>query len=914
MKRGVLLFGVLIAVLSLSAGQEVLKGAAAIAKFPTRLQDSDIAHLTDASWCQILPGVEYFYGRFDKLYDTTANDVSFFKIDYRNAPLRMKFVDNRRNGGSNKQTSYVASKCDALFGINATFPDWFSKMEGTVVKDGYKDGGLAFNDDKTFEFFKSSWFTEHPQGEGFANVFSTEAMGLYHGNQFLTGITGRAPYTFLGATTNGVLYICVVDGRTSRSQGLSYGTTHAFLVELGCYDGMCIDGGGSTTMVCRKDLIPADINPLVHPSDNADAKPNYYTMNHTTDNPERAVCNQLMFVEDVGTITSTLGRHGSCSLGSGKVKFEKNSSQSFTITADSGYLIAGLAVNGELIAAAKGKASYTGTLVAAGDESIVASFARRDAWWMNPTVRNDFLLEAKSGNAATDLTTQHPDVCLDEEERDVFFSTSVHGYSAGSYLTGLREYGVADLKARAAGETITPVMGTDKNVNGTGIYAYSIAASRAAGAVIAMQKPNSGTKYPVVCPIGGEWGGGSAFGSTRDDRYVTSVMSFPDDVNQYHTTSPGVFGTDGTKFYGGYSRNSHIHEFDVRRGSDGRLEFHHTGKVIKFKANVSALARKSMSVGGQMKDLLFTAIHSSSLDAICIVTPGELQVATNSSSLPVTLTIPYKLDNIAVTGLADGTPRVIGHVLNTSDAQHGNYVVYDLVDDLSGFRFAEPIAVVDAQTAFGRATGCVASLDDDSAAFINYYSAKELHALTVCGRVESVELPEIVDDPKSTLTGSSGGGYVLRPGFGNKSVTVRIPDGVDASKVRVEVSPSVETVKPAGATLAVMVGANEITGYLSIPVATAEGVVDLSSATVRPEYVREALDVDKGAQIDLHDLMNPSLTTARTRPGLTYVLCEGRALSGLASGDSTVGNGSAWTPHVTVRGGTCGFYAIGVTK
>ena len=48
--------------LSAFAEQTVLKGAAAIAKFPARLQNSDIAHLKDASWCQLMDGVEYFYG------------------------------------------------------------------------------------------------------------------------------------------------------------------------------------------------------------------------------------------------------------------------------------------------------------------------------------------------------------------------------------------------------------------------------------------------------------------------------------------------------------------------------------------------------------------------------------------------------------------------------------------------------------------------------------------------------------------------------------------------------------------------------------------------------------------------------------------------------------------------------------
>lgn len=236
------------------AEQTKLTGAKAIAKFPARLQNSDIAHLADAVWCEVMDGVEYFYGEFDKLYDTTANDVYYFKINYQQAKVRMEFVDGkgttsgrRSPGGSGTMTTSVAAKsCNALFGINCTFPAWFAKMDGSFVFDGTKEGGLALNDNKTFEFFKSAWWKTHPSADGYRDAFSTEALGLYHGERILTGTTwDKAPYTFMGATQDGsTLYVCVVDGRTSRSQGLGYGTVHDFLVELGCYDGMCLDGGG----------------------------------------------------------------------------------------------------------------------------------------------------------------------------------------------------------------------------------------------------------------------------------------------------------------------------------------------------------------------------------------------------------------------------------------------------------------------------------------------------------------------------------------------------------------------------------------------------------------------------------------------------------------------------------------------
>ena len=59
---------------------------------------------------------------------------------------------------------------------------------------------------------------------------------------------------------------------------------------------------------------------------------------------------------------------------------------------------------------------------------------------------------------------------------------------------------------------------------------------------------------------------------------------------------------------------------------------------------------------------------------------------------------------------------------------------------------------------------------------------------------------------------------------------------------------------------------------------------------------------------------NPQLTTAPTRKGLTYTLFESRTLESLSKGDSKPGDGSPWTPTITVSGGNTAFYSIGVTK
>ena len=142
-------------------------------------------------------------------------------------------------------------------------------------------------------------------------------------------------------------------------------------------------------------------------------------------------------------------------------------------------------------------------------------------------------------------------------------------------------------------------------------------------------------------------------------------------------------------------------------------------------------------------------------------------------------------------------------------------------------------------------------------------------------------------------------------------VEVTIPQGIYAAKVTVEVSPKVESVKPNGAKVKVVVEANDITGYLVIPESC--GVMNIAAATVKEEIVKETLDPSKDAVIELN-AANPRLTTAPTRKGLTYTLYEGHELKSLSKGDSKLGDGDSWTPTITVSGGNAAFYSIDVTK
>ena len=177
----------------------------------------------------------------------------------------------------------------------------------------------------------------------------------------------------------------------------------------------------------------------------------------------------------------------------------------------------------------------------------------------------------------------------------------------------------------------------------------------------------------------------------------------------------------------------------------------------------------------------------------------------------------------------------------------------------------------------------------------------------------SVVVPIIEGDEGATVTGDAETGFVIKPSEGKAAVEVTIPQGVDAAKVTVEVSPKVESVKPNGAKVKIVSGGSDITEFLNVPAADGNGVVDLTKTTVKEEIVKEAMDAKKGAVIELN-AANPSLTTPNTRKGLFYQLREGTMLNGMKDGDSKVGDGQPWSPEITVKGGNAAFYSIGVGK
>ena len=225
----------------------------------------------------------------------------------------------------------------------------------------------------------------------------------------------------------------------------------------------------------------------------------------------------------------------------------------------------------------------------------------------------------------------------------------------------------------------------------------------------------------------------------------------------------------------------------------------------------------------------------------------------------------------------------------------------DATDDVTSYRLSDDYSTVQA-------------INLISAEYNNDYR-RYICLDNVVASIAETGKPYIANDDGATLSGDEDSGWVLAPSAGLANVVVCIPTGVPPSTVTVRASVDSATVTPNGANVRVVRGESDITDYLDIPAAV-DGVVSVADATVKDEFVKEPLDTEKGAVIELSS-ESVRLVTAPTRAGLVYQLKEGATLGEMfdcEDGDSKIGDGSAWEPEITVRGGQSGFYSVSVGK
>ncbi|MDP2308545.1 MAG: phosphodiester glycosidase family protein [Pseudomonadota bacterium] len=221
------------------------------------------------TWTSVAPGI-------DRLYRTTSdpNHVHAAVVDLGRPEIWLRAT---REDERQATVSSWASDVGATVAING---DWFSYTDyypvGLAIAGGWGWAGQDDTADWSFiacNVTKDCWID--PWGN--AAAWTPRAWNAVGGNSVLLVIDGvaqvnadafyssdLAPRSAVGISADGeTLYLVVVDGRSSSSEGMTFNQMGALLLELGASDAMMLDGGGSSTLWVEGSVVnsPSDGSP-----------------------------------------------------------------------------------------------------------------------------------------------------------------------------------------------------------------------------------------------------------------------------------------------------------------------------------------------------------------------------------------------------------------------------------------------------------------------------------------------------------------------------------------------------------------------------------------------------------------------------------------------------------------------------
>lgn len=205
------------------------------------------------------------------IYEYETNNTTVYVADVRlSSPeyLQTALAGNSYGRNITAKTSEIADDADAILAINGDF--YGSRNAGYVIRNGvlyrdtaerdredlviYEDGSFAMvseNDVSAQELLAQGAaqvlsFGPALLADGAIQVSETEEVGKAMASNPRTaiGILGDLHYVFV-----------VSDGRTDASEGLSLYELAAFLRDIGVVSAYNLDGGGSSTMVFRGEVV-----------------------------------------------------------------------------------------------------------------------------------------------------------------------------------------------------------------------------------------------------------------------------------------------------------------------------------------------------------------------------------------------------------------------------------------------------------------------------------------------------------------------------------------------------------------------------------------------------------------------------------------------------------------------------------
>lgn len=222
-------------------------------------------------WQVFADGVDYFHGK------TSSPRLEFWalRINLAEPDLRIvvragaatdeQLTTNKNISFSTRVSSFVRDN-NLIAGINTTPFDIITSREGRPIQNK----GIVISDGKKLAPINPHFDALVFYADGSADIVrqseitSTEniknAVGGFHqilANGQVTpralGREARHPRSAVGISSeNGKhLYLLVIDGRRSGSAGATEYETALLLRALGSYDGLNLDGGGSTALALR---------------------------------------------------------------------------------------------------------------------------------------------------------------------------------------------------------------------------------------------------------------------------------------------------------------------------------------------------------------------------------------------------------------------------------------------------------------------------------------------------------------------------------------------------------------------------------------------------------------------------------------------------------------------------------------
>lgn len=190
--------------------------------------------------------------------DITVSDASVLKTALANNTYGRNITDT---------TSDIADENNAVLAINGDY--YGARQSGYVIRNsklyrntsGDRDA-LVIQKNGEFKFVsESETSAEQLLQDGALQVFSFGPVLLNNSeisvgeNEEVGMAMASNPRTAVGYLGNNHYVFVVSDGRTSESAGLSLYELASFMKEIGVVDGYNLDGGGSSTMVFKGEII-----------------------------------------------------------------------------------------------------------------------------------------------------------------------------------------------------------------------------------------------------------------------------------------------------------------------------------------------------------------------------------------------------------------------------------------------------------------------------------------------------------------------------------------------------------------------------------------------------------------------------------------------------------------------------------